>query len=68
MQKIDLETVVKNYMEDLIIDSLPVDSPEAAKAAELAIGAIHVAFYRFDLADCFMREAAKMLHGMMGRR
>lgn len=61
MQKIDLETVIKNYLEDLVAESLPVDSPEAAKAAELAVDAIHVAFYRFDLADCVMREAAKIL-------
>ena len=62
MVKLDLEQVVKDYLEELVTDSLPVDSPLAKQAADLAIRAIHAAFYRFDLADCVMREAAKRLY------
>ena len=60
MQHLDLEAVFRDYLEDLVLESLPGGSEHDADALAVAV---HRAFARFNLADCFLRLAARHLYG-----
>lgn len=60
MKRLDLDEIVKHYMEELITWNIPPALP-GDDPASLALIAVQRAMNQFDLADALMREAARNL-------